>query len=287
MRRLKVWGLVAAVAGLLIGIAAWWEKTEAEVRAEPLNQHEAYVYTDNARIYWFELDSRKGEIEGYFHNGKLIEEDGEPPSLVRQRYRLTGKKTENGYELTVNKDGKMITYDIAFSGPHLSVKRHGDPEAILYNPVNQKELDEYVIALLDYNTESKENEQIRQFFSDLNSMYGYLSFSGEEHQLFIKIDEALQQGELSGSLLIMTDTGDANTPYKGTTYNLNGITDGKIVEFYTNVDGKDVKLEGEFQGDATSFTLSFWTTGEILSFTAIREEEFKQYYEEFKKKSQD
>ncbi|ALC89128.1 hypothetical protein AM500_04475 [Bacillus sp. FJAT-18017] len=286
MNKSQFQGMAAVLIGLLIGYTAWWVTTEVKVSSEPLNQHDAYVYSNNAMIHWFELSSRKGKVEGYFHEGKLIEEDDEPPLVERQKYPLTGKKTKNGYELTVNKDGNKITYDVAFSGPHLSVQKPGEHEAILYNPVNQRELDEYVTALLDYNVEKNEKDQIRQQFAGIHNVYGYLHNPLDGNQLlFIKIDEALLEGELSASLLIVSDTGNAGTPYKETKYVLNGITDGNMLELYTYVDGQRFRLKGNFNDMATSVNLSLWTTGEKLDFHAVTEEEFKQTYEKFKQEN--
>jgi len=135
-------------------------------------------------------------------------------------------------------------------------------------------------------SEEKENTRLKTFFSELKSVYGYLySTENGKFQLFIKIDEALLQGELAGSLLIMeVDTEDKNNPYEERRYVLNGITDGHMVKFITTVDGKKATLEGHFIKGATSFDLSFWKTDEKLVFNAVTEEEFKQSYEEFKTK---
>ncbi|MGM9987728.1 MAG: hypothetical protein ACI35O_10930, partial [Bacillaceae bacterium] len=147
----------------------------------------------------------------------------------------------------------------------------------LYNPVNQKELDEYVQAIQDYHSEEKEKKRLREFFSELRSVYGYLySAKDDSFQLFIKIDEALLEGELTGSMLMMDDKG------KETRYVLNGVTGGHKVEFFTTVDGKTIKLEGNFYEGATEFDLSFWMTDQKLSFHAVTEEEFNQRYKNFK-----
>jgi hypothetical protein len=284
MNKSQFKGMAVVLLGLLIGYTAWWATTEAKVSSEPLNQHDAYVYSNNAMIHWFELNSRKGKVEGYFHEGKLIEEDGEPPLVETQKYPLTGKKTKNGYELTVSKDENKITYEVAFSGPHLSVRRRGEQEAILHNPVDQKELDEYVTALLDYNVEKNEQDRIKQQFTNIRNVYGYLHTPLDGDQLLlIKIEEVLLEGEMAASLLIVSDTGDAGTPYKETKYALNGITDGNMLELYTYLDGKRFRLKGNFYEEATRLNLSLWTTDEKLDFHAVREEEFKKNYEEFKK----
>ncbi|MET3699738.1 hypothetical protein SAMN05877753_10152 [Bacillus oleivorans] len=136
-------------------------------------------------------------------------------------------------------------------------------------------------------SEKIEQDRLNKFFSDLTSVYGYLySRENGSFLLFLKIDEALLEGELTGSLLMMEKTVNENNPYKETRYVLNGITDGIILQWYTTVDGISTKLEGNFHESAASFDLSFWTTDEKLLFHAVTEEEFKQSYEEFKTKVQ-
>ncbi|WP_062109862.1 hypothetical protein [Bacillus niameyensis] len=124
-------------------------------------------------------------------------------------------------------------------------------------------------------TEELEKARINEFFSELDRIYGFLSTTEDGSlQLFLKIDEALREGELTGSLLVMADTGDESKPYEERTYDIVGITDGKMVEIFTNDEGKQVKMIGNFHGDATEFDVSFWQTDEKLIFRAVTEEEY-------------
>lgn len=144
-----------------------------------------------------------------------------------------------------------------------------------------KERQELQIAM--DQSEEKEKERLNKFFSELDRVYGYLySSENSSFQLFIKIDEALREGELTGSLMMVAETGSEDNTYEETNYVLNGITDGHMVEFFTTVDGKAVKLEGRFYEEATGFDLSFWATDEKLSFHAVTEEEFDRSSKEFK-----
>lgn len=292
MKKLKYWG-VTVVIGVLIGVAFWWAISEVKDRKDPLNQSEAFVYSDNGILYWFELTSQKGKVKGTLHQQKIIEEVGKVPFMKEKRSSLTGETTEKGYEFKVNNGGNIITFDAWFSEGNLLVQKQGNKDNKLYKAVDQEELEEYVKAIQQdlqmaiYHSEEKEKNRLRKFFSDLDSVYGYLySTENGSFQLFIKIDEALLQGELTGSLLMMTDTGSKNNPYEETRYALNGITDGLMVRFFTIVDEKETRLEGNFHTGATGFDLSFWTTDQKLSFQAVTEEEFKQKYEEFKTKAQ-
>lgn len=132
------------------------------------------------------------------------------------------------------------------------------------------------------NSEYEEQERIRSFFTELRQHYGYL-YTGEDEsfQLFLKIDEALLEGELTGTLAVIEHTDDKNKPYIETNYQVNGITDGHILELYTTVDGESFKLAGQFHDGADRFELSFWMTEDQLMFHAVTEEEFNQFYEEY------
>jgi hypothetical protein len=282
MKKRSYWGLSAVMGLIIIGVI-WWITNEVKDLKDPLNKSDAFVYSDNRTLYWFELASRKGKVDGRLHQQKYIEEDGKEQYMDDNIYPLTGNVTEKGYEFKVNISGENTTFDAWFSSPHLAVQKQGEKDNILYNPVDQEELDEYVKAIKLYDSEQKEKERLKKFFSDLDSVYGYLYYTeNEAFQLFIKIDEALLEGELTGSLLMMVHMGDKNKPYEETRYVLNGVTDGHMVEVFTQVDGKETKLEGNFHEGATGFDLSFWTTNQKLSFHAVTEEEFKQIYEEFK-----
>ncbi|RDU37329.1 hypothetical protein DRW41_05635 [Neobacillus piezotolerans] len=273
---------------LLIGIAAWWAVSAAGDRKDPLNKADAYAYRENGILYWLNLNSRGGKVKGKQHRMNIIEKIGDPPFLEEKHYSLRGEKTGKGYELTVTGDGKKITYAAWFNGPNLMVQEQGRA-ADIYKAVGQKIIDDYVKDIQQefetavYHSEEKENKRLRKFFSDLNHIYGFLYTSENgSYQLFLKIDEALLEGELTGSLLLMADTGTPNNSYEETNYALNGITDGQMLEFYTNVDGKQTKLKGTFHGDAAAFDLSFWLSEDRLPFKAVMEEEYKRSYAEFK-----
>ncbi|MFS0645900.1 hypothetical protein [Siminovitchia sp. 179-K 8D1 HS] len=290
MKKLKSLG-AAVLIGLLIGAAFWWAAAEVKDRKDPLNKSAAFVHKDAGTLYWLELASRKGKVEGKFYQRNIKEEIGEVPFMKVKDYSVTGEKTGKGYELKVN-NGVDMTFDAWFSGADLIVKKQGEQGNKSYKAVDDEELDEYVKAIQEElqtaidQSEEKEKDRLNKFFSDLESVYGYLySADNGSFQLFIKIDEALRQGELTGSLLMMADTGNENNPYEETRYVLNGITDGHMVEFFTTVNGKAVKLEGNFH-EATGFDLSFWTTDEKLSFHEVTEEEFNQKYKKFKTKAQ-
>lgn len=136
----------------------------------------------------------------------------------------------------------------------------------------------------EYHSEQIEKERKNQFFSELNSIYGYYYSSKDGSiQLFLKINEALREGEVTATLHVMEHIGNGEKQYKETKYELNGITDGKILEFFTTVDGESVKLEGHFNGDAKSFDLSLWMAEEKVPFRAITEEEYIQMSKDSKK----
>jgi hypothetical protein len=290
MKKLMYFGVLMAIC-LLSGAALCWGIINAEDRKDPLNKADTFVYSEKGILFWFELTSRKGKVEGEFHQQKVIEEIGKVPFLDEKETTITGKATEKGYEFIRTNSGNILKFNAWFSGENLFVQKQGEKEKI-FEAMNHKELDGKVKAIQEelefaiYHSEEKENNRLRKFFADLKSVYGYLySSENESFQLFIKIDEALLQGELTGSLLMINQTEDKNHPYKETKYHLNGITDGLMLELYTNVDGKETSLIGNFHSDASSFDVSFWKTNQNISFHAVTEEEFNQSYEEFKTKA--
>jgi hypothetical protein len=280
------------IIGLLIGVILWWGMPRLDDRKDPLNKAEAFVYSDNGTLNWLELTNRRGKVEGNFYQQKLLEEIGKVPVLEEKKSSLTGKTTKNGYEWILSNGEDITKYNAVLVGANLFVKKQGEKDNLLFEAMDHKQLDkkrktlQQELELAIYHSEEKENNRLRKFFTDLRNVYGYLySSEKESFQLFIKIDEALLEGELSGSLLVLEHTENINNPYEETKYILNGITDGLMLEFSTIVDGKETRLKGDFHGDAFGFDLSFWKTTNQLSFHAVTEEEFNQSYEENKKKS--
>lgn len=283
MKRIKLIGVIAIV-GAVIGIAFWWQTTKEN---DPLNESNAFVYRDTEVLSWFEVTSRNGKVKGKLFQHLINEEIG---SLLMEEkeYVVTGHNTDKGYELKVNKDGEIITYDAWFSNVDLLVEMQGEKEAKLYKAASVNELDKYkdeiqqeLLTAIDQQEEKFIN-RINKFFTEIEKVHGYLSTTEDgSYLLFIKIDEALREGELTGSLLMMENT---ENNVVETTYDFNGITDGLMLKFYTTVDGKTTQLEGDFHDEiASGFDLSIWTSNERLPFIAITEEEFKQSYEEFKR----
>ncbi|MFT4413943.1 hypothetical protein ACLM5H_08795 [Fredinandcohnia humi] len=163
MKRLKYVG-VAGVIMLLIGVAILWATAKMKDHKDMLNNSDAFVNSNNGTVYWFELTSRRGKVEGKLHQQRFIEKVGKAPVMEEKKYPLAGEITENGYVFRVNIGDELITFDAWFSGPHLSVQKHGEKDNVLYNPVNQEELNGYVKALQDYHTEEKEKKRMRFLF---------------------------------------------------------------------------------------------------------------------------
>lgn len=286
-----IWWVVATLTVVLIGAAIWWGTSED--RKDPLNKTDAFVYSAKGTLYWFELTSRKDKVEGEFHQQQIVEEIGKEPIIDEKEFSITGRKTDKGYELVASTDGESKTYNALLTETEFLVKEQGENQTLSFLPVNEEKLKEYVsnleaeLQIAIYGAEEKEKNRIRTFFSELNSVYGFLYWDkDEDFQLFFKVEEALLQGELSGTLLVMTDTGNENNPYEEMTYVLNGITDGLMLKLFTVVDGQETKLEGNFIEASVSFNLSFWNTDEKLLFSTVTEDEFQQKYEEFKLKAQ-
>ncbi|MBS4196326.1 hypothetical protein [Lederbergia citri] len=284
MNKFTFWG-VAVLIGLVIGAGIWF--------AIKVSKSEEFVYSENGKLYWLELKSRTGNVKGIFHQQELIDEIGNVPFIEEKEFSITGETTEKGFKFSVDDGGEIKKFSARFSEKNLVVQEQGESDVKLFQSVTDQSLEQHKkelqqeLQIAIYHSEEKLNNFLRTFFSELRSVYGYLySTENGKYQLFLKIDEALLEGELSGSLLMMVDTGNEKIPYEEDTYELNGITDGHMLKLYTTVDGKKIKLEGNFHEDVSSFDLSFWATNQKLTYHAVTKEEFEKSYDDFKKKVQ-
>lgn len=290
MKRLRSLGVVGVIV-LIIGAVCWWIIVEGKEKRNALNKADVFVHYENGKLYWFKVHSRKGKVEGIRYQQEIKEERDNKPFIEEKELPLTGKITGEGFtfELVGNKE----IYDAKFAGDNLLVQKEGEASPTLYKAVTLEELDTNVKKIQDEfqlvldQSEQKFKERLHQFFTELKSVYGYLYTSEDGAlQVFLRIDEALLQGELSGSLLMMVNTGNRKQLYKESRYEWSGITDGFMVELFTTVDGKQTKLEGGFQetenGLAGELDLTFWTTDQKLTFHAVTENQFTKCYKEFK-----
>ncbi|CEG25464.1 hypothetical protein [Bacillus sp. B-jedd] len=284
----KRW-VIGLVIGVLVVAGTWWASIYAKDRKDPLNQSDAFVNNEGDTLTWFVLKSSNGKVTGELLQQKVVEEIGDPPVMEEKSSPVTGEVTGRGYRLTISKGKQKRTVDAWFSEGTLYVQDQGEKESSSYKAVHQDEMKDIMQAkqekfeYLLYHSEEKEKNRIREFFSDLRSVYGYLASREDESALlFLKIDEALLEGEISGSLLVKEKAANGNNAYKETEYEVNGITDGQIIELFTKIEGKETKLEGNFLEGAAKFDLSNWPSGEKLVFQAVTKEAYKQRSEEYK-----
>ncbi|WP_010098897.1 hypothetical protein [Ornithinibacillus scapharcae] len=282
MSKLKKWVLIL-FSGMLIILLLWWllpEKQEEEA---------VYLYRERGHLTWLELTSQHDKVNGKLYQKKVVEEVGQVPYMEENEFTLAGEETEAGYTFTLKQDKKTIEVKANLVDSKLSLDIPGEEGSKQLRLVTIEELTEQQEAIqadLDdalYHMEKKEKDRIAKFVSDFTSVYGYLyAEDNKPYQLFLRIDEALLQGEVTAELLLMERTEDENQPYKETRYPMNGISDGLILKLYTDVDGVSTLLEGRFHDSVESFDLSFWLTDEKLLFREVTEEEFNQKYDEFK-----
>lgn len=281
MNKIKKW-VISLLASTLIILSLWWAISETK-EEKPA---EFFVFHDQGELLWFELTILEDNIEGSLHHQKIIEEPGQVPVLEEKTYPIVGKVHEYGYEIIVNNGEEKTIYNAKKSNGNLFVQLQGNSEGELYKVASEQEIQESINELHEefdyvmYHAEHKENERIRKFFDELQSAYGFLYTEEDQaFQLFIRIEEALLEGEVSGSLLMVTKKDDS---FAEATYEWNGITDGLMIRMYTTVNGEETKLEGNFYGDGFSFDLSFWGSKNKVFFHAVTEDEYKKHSEEFK-----
>jgi len=286
MGKLKYWGL-SVLTVVLIGAGFWWGTSRASDQKDPLNNSDAFLYHEEGSLYWFELSKRNEKVEGTFYQQKLIEEIGQVPLIEEKKYSVSGRTTEKGYELHINEDDQAVIYDARMDGEKLILQKQGENSSQTYKAIDKRQLQQYKNELQDeletaiYHSEKKEKDRLKKFFSEFNSVYGYLSSEeNETFQVFFQVDEALLEGEVMGSLLLMEKLEDGS--YKETNYEVNGITDGLMIRLYTTVDGESTKLEGRFLESSQSFEISFWLTDKKLTFHVVTEDEYHERYKDFK-----
>ncbi len=273
-------------AGLLLvlfGLTAFlWASGASEKRVEPVNRWDAFVLQEDGALSWFTLKKESKKINGTYHQRFINDDTNQPAFIDEQKYKVTGKETDNGYELSL--EGKeRKTLEAWISGKDLSVKRAGQPVA-LYKSASESELEKHQAVLEEeleaflYDYEYKEQQRIKAFFDLLRSKYGYIHIEEDRSlMIFIQFHEALYEGELSGSMLVLNKSGSALQEEE---YEINGITNGKSLTLFAPVDGKSVKLEGEFSDNLKNIRLSFWLTREKLEFHEADREELKRLLEE-------
>lgn len=273
-------GTAAVLAMILIGGVVWWAISQKETKI--------YVHSDEGVLMWLELSGGNHNIDGTLHHHQIIEEPGIEPFMEKKEYTLSGTKTENGFTLTAVYHDETRNFTGKLSGTDF-VLTEREKNPLKFAAVSKQELEGFIKKLEEeledavYHAEEREKTRIRQFFAELRNVCGFLYTAPDgSKQYFIKIDEALLEGELTGSLLATVNTGNEQNPFKETTYPLNGITDGRLLNFYTNIDGKSKKLDGHFEDGVTGFHLSLWDSDEKLFFEAVTEEEYAQKSAAFK-----
>lgn len=287
MSKFQNWVLII-LAGALIVLLFWWLLSEKQ-DGKDSEDKEIYLYSEQGELIWLELTNQQDKVKGKLHQKKVMDEIGEVPYMAEEEYTLIGEATEDGYIFEKTKDKESIELKANLTDSDISLEMPGEEGRKLLKPITSEKLTEYEEDIqqdLDYalyHMEKKEKDRIAKFVSEFTSVYGYLySEEDKPYQLFLRIDEALLQGEVTAELLLMEKTEDENKPYNETRYPTYGITDGLMLELYTDVDGESTVLKGNFHDSAASFDLSFWLADEKLLFRAVTEEEFNQKYEEFK-----
>ncbi|WP_027725136.1 hypothetical protein [Tuberibacillus calidus] len=265
------------VIGLIVTISVFWFIGESYFSKTAGSQAKIFIYRDDHQLWWLSLTGRSHDVSGEYYRWTIQEKAGSPPTWQKQADSVTGKVTDDGYQLLMNRNGTKETFSAKYVDGKLMVK--GFP----LTPVSQSKLKSYQQAFKEdweqtvYVAEQKENERLDRFFSDLRKVYGYLyAPDNSQEWLFLKVEEALREGEWSCTLQVVE-----KKPHRTTTYHLNGITDGLMAKLYTTVDGKSVTLEGKFRNVAKDLELTYWKTGETVHFQAVNETEYQKRWRSF------
>ena len=70
-------------------------------------------------------------------------------------------------------------------------------------------------------------------------------------------------------------------------YEANGITDGRMLEWFVEKEEESVKLEGSIQEEARWLELSYWNADQPLDYIAVTKDEYELRHKEFLDKKAD
>lgn len=296
MNRSKIW-IVAILAVLIIG-AVSWIAYQANAKKSVLNQSYAFVYKTKDHVNWFKVTEKKGKVTGHL-NETILEENPKrhfDPNLFINKYKLTGKTIENGYEFQVKQGKETVTYKVHPAKKHLSVKKQGEKKSITYKAVDQnklravqKDIHDRYDELMD-DSENRFYDYVRNFIKKVTGTYGYL-YTAEDgsYQLFLQVKRMHIESEWSGSFLMRTVPGDSGETFKETKYEARGISDGMMFDLvtYPGIGTENDFIVGETDRDAASIKLPFKMAGGTIEFKAVTKEEYQEQTEAFKKQAEE
>lgn len=296
MNRSKIW-IVAILAVLIMG-AVSWIAYQANAKKSVLNQSYAFAYKTKDHVNWFKVTEKKGKVTGHL-NETILEENPKrhfDPNLFINKYKLTGKTIENGYEFQVKQGKETVTYEVHPVEKDLSVKKQGEKQSITYKAVDQtklravqKDIHDRYDELMD-DTENRFYDYVRNFIKKVTGTYGYLYTSEDgSYQLFLQVKLMHIESEWSGSFLMRTVPGDSSETYKETKYEARGISDGMMFDLvtYPGIGTENDFIVGETDRDATSIKLPFKMAGGTIEFKAVTKEEYQEQTEAFKKQAEE
>ncbi|MGI1828241.1 hypothetical protein ACRPLG_00075 [Bacillus safensis] len=294
MNRSKIW--IVAISAVIVIVAVSWLAYQANAKKSVLNNSYAFVYKTKDQVNWFKVTERKGKVTGYL-NETILEENPKrhfDPNLFINKYKLTGKTVENGYEFQVKQGKETITYKVHLDEKDLSVKKQGEKQSITYKAVDQTKLravqkdihDRYDELMED--SENRFHDYVRNFIKKVTGAYGYL-YTAEDgsYQLFLKVKRMYMQSEWAGSFLMRTVPGDGGEPYKETKHTAGGVSDGIMFDLSTYPAIEKGFILGETDRDATSIKFPFKMAGGTIEFKAVTKEEYQEQTEAFKKQAEE
>ncbi|WP_416807181.1 hypothetical protein [Bacillus safensis] len=117
MNRSKIW--IVAILAVLVIVAVSWIAYQANAKKSVLNNSYAFVYKTKDQVNWFKVTERKGKVTGYL-NETILEENPKrhfDPNLFINKYKLTGKTVENGYEFQVKQGKDPVIHQLSSKSP--------------------------------------------------------------------------------------------------------------------------------------------------------------------------
>ncbi|MED4630171.1 hypothetical protein P9384_13650 [Bacillus pumilus] len=297
MSKSKIW-IMAVLTVLVIG-AVGWIAYQATAKKSALNHSYAFAYKTKDRVNWFKVTERKGKVTGHL-NETILEENPEmhyDPNLFKNKYQLTGKVIENGYEFQVKQGKDTAIYEVHIAGKDLSVKKQGENKSTTYKAVDQKKLKAYQKVIQDRydeiidDSENRFYDYLRDYIKKVTGAYGYLyTAEDDSYQLFLQVKHMHIESEWSGSFLMRTVPGDGSEPYKETKHKAGGVSDGIMFDISTYPQIEEHKtgiIVGSTNRGAKSIKLPLKIAGGTVEFKPVTKQEYQKQSEAFKKQAEE
>lgn len=265
---------IATLLFFLIFFVIWDRTTTWNKKENVINEIPLFVNQEENLVQVIHLEVKKGKVSGIYYQYEVNREE---LNLSEHNSRVSGVVVEQGYAIDFEKNGQKRNFLVTIEDGVLLLMDKEAERLEQYEPFTEEELDHLLINLkgnIQAEIEGNEAELKKwrnNFFEQFKRIYRYYAVSKEGEELFsISIEDALNEGEWWGELEVI----DQTTMEIKTTYPLNGITDGNMIEFYLEDGNKKIAYKGNFKENIEQFKVED-KEGDNYVFQAIEKEAYE------------